>query len=246
MQILPVSTRLLSKGNDLADVLWKSGVLQAGDIVVFSSKAVTMTERGARALPAAASADANALAAKTGQDPRFCEAILEETKRLNGRVIHACTGAVLTELRGSLLIANAGLDQSNAGEGMIIGWPEDPVKSVGQLQRDLSEKTGGAVGIVLSDSCSMPRRKGVIAVALTVAGFDPLVNQEGRTDLYGRALGMTTEAVADQLATAANAVMGNADQSIPAAVIRDHNIPFSAFIGWVPGIAKADDLFGHW
>jgi coenzyme F420-0:L-glutamate ligase/coenzyme F420-1:gamma-L-glutamate ligase len=78
---------------------------------------------------------------------------------------------------------------------------------------------------------------------LTVSGFDPLISQIDTPDLFGTPLKMTHEATADQLATAANFLMGNADESTPAVVIRDHGLPLTDFHGWVPGIARKDDLF---
>ena len=77
---------------------------------------------------------------------------------------------------------------------------------------------------------------GVTAFALVCVGLDPLLSQQGVEDLFGKPLRITTEAIADQLATAANFVMGNAGQSTPAAIIRAHGLRLSDFAGWVPGI----------
>lgn len=84
---------------------------------------------------------------------------------------------------------------------------------------------------------------GVTAFALVVVGFDPIENYIGKKDLFGRQLLVTREARADQLATAANFLMGNADQAIPAVIVRGHGLPFSDFAGWVPGIKKEEDMF---
>ncbi len=112
------------------------------------------------------------------------------------------------------------------------------------MLRDALEKIAGVrIGLLLSDSSCRPSRQGVTAFALTVCGFDPVRSDIGKKDLHGNALRITQEAVADQLATAANMVMGNAAQCIPAAVIRDHDIPLSDFCGWVDGIEPEDDLF---
>ena len=75
------------------------------------------------------------------------------------------------------------------------------------------------------------------------SGLDPLLSQKGKTDLFGKPLKITTEAVADQLATAANFLMGNAAQSIPAVIIRDHGLTLSDWEGWIPGIEPEKDLF---
>lgn len=246
--LLPVKTSILHSGDDIADKILQKSELHDGDIIVVSSKAVATCEGNVHTLnDVKPSEESRRWAEQTGQDSRFVERILEELKRLNGTVVRACPGALLTEvapkgMTGSLLIANAGLDQSNAGDDHCIGWPVDPVTSVRKLHDALSKKK--KVSVIITDSCCLPRRSGVIAIALTVAGFDPIRLQKGARDLFGRALALTNEALADQLATAANSVMGNADQSIPAVIIRDHGIHSSNFIGWVPGIAKKEDIFG--
>ncbi|MDD5074674.1 MAG: coenzyme F420-0:L-glutamate ligase [Candidatus Peribacteraceae bacterium] len=249
MQILPVPTGLLKKGDNLARILSESMTFGDGDILAVSSKAVATAEGAAIDLAKiAVTPEAEQWAKRCGRSAAFRQAILDETKRLNGIVLSGCKTAMLTELHpqgmeGSLLVPNAGLDQSNIAEGSAIGWPHDPVTSVHALRTQLQKRTGKRIAVLLTDSCCRPRRWGVTAFALVVSGFDPLSSQIGKKDLFGNTLTMTQEAVADQLATAANAVMGNANQSVPAALIREHGIPLSGFAGWVPGIAKEEDLF---
>ncbi len=173
---------------------------------------------------------------------------------------------------GTIFAANAGLDQSNVAEGFAIGWPRDPVASVRRIRQEIEQCHGEPVepwrralpfdelrvtpslkegrkmkrtkiAIILSDSCCIPRRRGVTAHALVVAGIDPLHSEIGHKDLFGKPLRITIEARADQLATAANILMGNAGQSVPAALIRNHGIPLTRFEGWVPGIEPEHDLF---
>jgi coenzyme F420-0:L-glutamate ligase len=243
MEILPIKTPILHPGDDIVALLYKE--VRAGDIIVVSSKAVATVENAfvsLRDIPA--SAEAKELARVTGRSAEFCHAVLRETKRMQGKVVGSAPGAVLTEVRpegltsGSILIANAGLDESNAPRETAIGWPKDPVAS---LERLRSGHTDSA--LIMTDSCVHPRRSGVTAFALAVTGLDPLQSMKGEKDLFGRALRITTEAIADQLATAANFVMGNAGQAIPAAIIRDHGVALSDWSGWVPGIEPEEDLF---
>ncbi len=172
--------------------------------------------------------------------------------------------------QGVILTANAGLDESNAPEGKAVGWPENPVESAKKLREEFVERSKGKgqrekgkglaknlfslcpfplslcpknLGIIITDSCTRPRRWGVTAYALAVSGIDPLRDEAGKSDLFGRKLRITKEAVADQLATAANMLMGNADQCVPAVIIRDHGIELSDYEGWVPGIEPEEDLF---
>lgn len=245
MQIIPIHTPLVRAGEHLADLLTASAEFERGDIVVVSSKVIATAEGAAIRLSTLdVSDEALFFAEQTGRDALFCEAVIQETARLNGRIIRATTGALLTEVQpdgfdeGVILVPNAGLDQSNIDKGYAIGWPLDPVKSVKALSRDLG------VPVIISDSCVYPRRKGVTAIALTVCGIDPISDAKGQADLFGRPLTITVEATADQLAVAANAVMGNAGQSIPAAIIRHALLPTSGFCGWAPGMRAEEDLFG--
>lgn len=246
MHLIPLSTPLLKSGDDLAAILSASAKIQEGDILVISSKAISTVECGAIDLSAiTVSKDAKEWSKKTGRSPEFCEAVLMELKQLHGKAVSACPGAILTEVRpdglpsGTILTANAGLDESNIQKGFAIGWPVDMVKSV----QNISSKIGKRTAVIISDSCCVPRRRGVTAFALVCAGIDPVVDLIGRKDLFGKQMRITNEAVADQLATAANILMGNEAQSVPAVIIRDHAIPSSEFCGWVPGIEPEEDLF---
>jgi coenzyme F420-0:L-glutamate ligase / coenzyme F420-1:gamma-L-glutamate ligase len=299
MILLPLTTPLLRSGDDLATILCRTGAIHNGDILVLSSKALATVEGAQIDLSGIEiSEEAKKYAECCNQDPRFTQAILEETTRMNGRVVGTCPYALFTALRpegmeaGVILCPNAGLDQSNVEQGFAIGWPRDAVGSIERLREKIvvalekgieenaltptlslplrqgfegqargegdiiptnyqlfTHRSFGAGGpttnfaVILSDSCCKPARLGVTAFALTCAGIDPLKSEVGSSDLFGKPLRMTHEALADQLATAGNILMGNAGQCTPAAIIRDHNIPFSNYSGWVNGIEPKDDLF---
>ncbi len=244
MHLLPVRTPLLQAGDDIASIIMQSCTPLDGDILVVSSKALATVEGAAMDLGTfTPGAEASLLAAGCGRTPAFVEAVLHETRRLHGTVRDSCPGALLTELRpdglrtGTILVANAGLDESNVAPGHAIGWPHDPVQSMQALYKAIS------IPIILTDSCVKPRRLGVTAFAIACVGCDPFRNEIGAKDLFEKPLHITVEAVADQLAVAANILMGNAAQSIPAVLVREHGIPHSDFCGWVDGIEPKDDLF---
>lgn len=244
MQLLPVITGTLKKGDDLATTIAATGLPQKGDIVVISSKAASVCEGSTVILPTGSySTAALEYAKKTGRSPGFMEAVLHELLRLHGTVLSACPGALLTEVRpdglleGTILTANAGMDESNTPAGTAIGWPKDPATSAKNFWLQLG------LPVVISDSCCSPRRLGVTAFALSCAGMEPLRSEIGKTDLFGNTLQVTVEAVADQLCTAANMVMGNAAQGVPAVLVRGHGIPPSDFFGWVKGIEPERDMF---
>lgn len=251
MKILPITTPILRAGDALVNILLSHSTLEEGDVLVVSSKAVATCEGAAIDLAKIApSAEAVDWAEKSGRSAQFRQAVLDETVRMHGKVVSSTSELMMTELRpegmqeGSILVPNAGLDESNVEEGFAIGWPLDPLFSVRKLRVDLEQKSVKKIAVIISDSCSRPRRLGVTAFALTVSGIDPFRNLIGEKDLFGKTLKMTQEAVADQLATAANFLMGNSAESIPAAVIRDHGLPLSSFEGWVPGIEPERDMFG--
>ncbi len=242
MNILPLHTSIIKKGDDLASLLKAAAMIQPGDILVVSSKAVATAEGAAIDVSTIVpSNDAEMWAQKTGRSAAFCHVVLQETTRLHGHVINAVHGAMLTEVEtiagSTVLVPNAGLDESNVENGRAVGWPVDPVQSAKTISDTLQ------VPVIISDSFIIPRRSGVMAFALTVCGIDPIRNDIGKHDLFGHPLALTKEAVADQLCVMANAVMGNGNQSSPAAIIRDHGVPSSAFCGWVPGVSTAEDLF---
>lgn len=244
MQILSVHTSLLQCGSDLTAELLKNARFEDTDILIISSKAVAVTEGAAVSLAdMVPSTEALELSRQYNQDPRFTEFILRETKRMNGAVIGVSPHVLLTSLKpsgmkhGRILCPNAGADQSNIDTDSAIGWPLDPVLSARQLSQALG------IPVIISDSCCVPARLGVTAFALACSGINPFRSEVGEKDLFGKTMRMTQEAVADQLATAANAVMGNSAQSVPAAIIRDYGILRSDFSGWVDGIEAEEDLF---
>ncbi len=249
MLILPVKSPILRPGDDLSDVIIRSIVLQEGDIVVVSSKAIATLEGAAIDLSKLKiTAEAKNLAKDHGGDEAYCQAVLNECKRMRGSIVGGSGPVLLTSVRPHgmkehILAPAAGLDKSNIADGWVIGWPQDPVASAKKLRADLEHVGGKRLAVLVSDSCCRPGRLGVTAFALSVTGVDPLRSEIGKDDLFGHKLTVTYEATADQLATAANMVMGNASQACPAAIVRDHGLAMTDFCGWVPGIDADKDMF---
>lgn len=250
MLILPITTPLLKANDDLVKILLEKSELQEHDILVISSKAIATIEGAAINLAMMKpTAKAKKIAKSCKQTPEFSQAILNETTRMNGEVLGVCPYAVLTLLKpdgikeGNILVPNAGLDHSNVAEGFAIGWPHDPVASMQKICAALKKATGKSLAVIISDSCCRVGRLGVTAFALTCAGMEPISSRVGEKDLFGKPLRVTREAVADQLAVAANALMGNAAECRPAAIVRGYAYTPTQFCGWVPGIAPKDDLF---
>jgi F420-0:gamma-glutamyl ligase len=135
---------------------------------------------------------------------------------------------VLLTLAYGLLLANAGIDQSNAGgPGKICKFPADLWGTVRQFRKDLEERTGiTPLGAILTDSRVQPLKVGIIGNALSVSGFDPIIDIRGHPDLFGRPLQIKKIAIADELTSAAEVMMGEADEATPFVVIHDAPVQF--------------------
>jgi coenzyme F420-0:L-glutamate ligase/coenzyme F420-1:gamma-L-glutamate ligase len=150
------------------------------------------------------------------QDPRRIEAILQEAKR----VVRVRKPLVIAETRHGFICASAGVDSSNAPEpGMLVLLPLDPDASAQRIRERLRELTGRDVAVLVSDSFGRPWRQGTIDVALGAAGLEVMRDLRGTRDSVGYELHATMIAVADEIAGAAELVMGKVD-GIPAAVVR--------------------------
>ena len=213
-------------GDDLAALLItaleRSGVPPVvGDIVVVAQKIVSKAEGRifdlAKVRP---SARAHELAAVTGKDPRLLELVLSESTE----VLRAKKNVIIVAHRLGLVMANAGIDQSNVeAEGyaeMALLLPEDPDASAAQLKARLDAYFGVPLRVVISDSFGRAWRLGTTGIAIGAAGMPSLIDQRGETDMNGRVLMVTETAFADSVASAAVLVMGEAAEGTPAAVVR--------------------------
>ncbi len=190
--------------------------LEDGDVVVFAQKAVSKAEGRVVRLADIEPSDHAREIAGDGQDPRRIEAILSEAKR----VVRVREPLVIAETRHGFICASAGVDSSNAPEpGMLVLLPLDPDASARRLRERFHELAGRDVGVLVSDSFGRPWRQGTIDVALGAAGIEVMRDLRGQRDRVGYELHATMIAVADEIASAAELVMGKVD-GIPAAVVR--------------------------
>jgi coenzyme F420-0:L-glutamate ligase/coenzyme F420-1:gamma-L-glutamate ligase len=202
-------------GAQLVDAAERAGGLEPGDIVVVAQKAVSKVEgRIVHLSEVEPSAKARELA--VDEDPRRLEVILRESRE----ILRVRRSLVIAETRHGFVCASAGVDASNAkGVETLILLPLDPDASAHRLRDRIGELTGVGVGIVVSDSFGRPWRRGTTDVALGVAGTAALLDLKGQRDSAGYELHATEIAVADEIAGAAQLVMGKTD-GIPAAIVR--------------------------
>jgi coenzyme F420-0:L-glutamate ligase/coenzyme F420-1:gamma-L-glutamate ligase len=197
------------KGDDLAALIAAAAEFENGDVLVIAQKVVSKAEgRVVRLDDVEASEQAKELAAD--RDPRGLEVILGEAVR----VVRTRPPLVIAETRHGFVCASAGVDHSNAGAAeMLVLLPLDPDASA----RRLADRLG--VAVIISDSFGRPFRQGTTDVAVGVAGLAPVLDLRGVRDPTGYELRTTTIAVADEIAGAAELVMGKT-RRIPAAIVR--------------------------
>ncbi len=186
------------------------------DILVLAQKIVSKAEgRLVRLAEIEPRQRACEWASEYGRDPRVIELVFREAKQ----VIRAEQGVIITETRHGFICANAGIDTSNVPPGYALLLPEDPDASAERLRAELRLRLSHDLGVVISDTFGRPWREGLVNVALGVAGLSPVTDYRGTPDAFGRCLKMTVIATADELAAAAELVMGKA-RRVPVVLIR--------------------------
>jgi len=211
----------IQPGDDLARLIPDAARAQGlaisqGDIFVIAQKIVSKAEgRIVRLDAVQLSERAIAWAAAWGKDARLIELVLRESKR----IVRMERGIIVAETRHGFVCANAGVDSSNAPAGTAILLPEDPDASARALQGELEKAFACPLGIVISDTFGRPWREGLVNVALGVAGIAALIDYRGQKDASGNVLSATIIAFADELASAAELVMGKS-KGVPVAIVR--------------------------
>jgi coenzyme F420-0:L-glutamate ligase / coenzyme F420-1:gamma-L-glutamate ligase len=217
---------LIRPSDDLAGVLIaaceKSALVPAdGDVWAVAQKVVSKAEgRYVDLADVRPSPRARALAAEVDKDPRLVEVILGESRH----VVRHRPGVLIVEHRLGFIMANAGVDRSNvdpgAGAEPVLLLPHDPDASAAHLLARLAAHFRRRLGVVITDSFGRAWRRGSTGVALGVAGIPALIDMRGRPDLFGHGLRVTQTGFADEIASAASLVMGQADEARPAVILR--------------------------
>jgi len=199
--------------------------IQDGDIVVVSHIIVSRAEgRIVNLNTVKPSKFAENIAKALGKDPRLVEVILQESRS----IVRMGNGHLITETKHGFVCANSGVDQSNVpGEGFVALLPEDPDESARRIRDGIEKLTGKRVAVVVSDTHGRPLRDGEINVAIGVSGLKPIRDRRGERDLFGYVLKVKRTAVADEIASAAELVVGQADEGVPVAIVRGYRLEWS-------------------
>lgn len=196
-----------------------------GDIVVIAQKIVSKAE--GRIVPLSSltpSAKAIQLAKVYKKDARVLELILRHSKN----IVKIANGVIISETKHGFVCANAGIDQSNiikSNENALL-LPDDPDASANQIMNMLREKTNREVAVIIADSFGRPFRNGQTNVAIGIAGLNAIKSYIGEDDMFGKKLKVTEIAVVDELASAAELVMGKS-KGIPVAIVRGFDFVMS-------------------
>jgi coenzyme F420-0:L-glutamate ligase/coenzyme F420-1:gamma-L-glutamate ligase len=215
-------------GDPLADLIVEASTRQGtplitDDVLVVGQKVVSKAEgRVVRLDDVTPSPVAVTVAAQLGRDPRLVEVILCESRR----VVRMDKGVLIVETHHGWVCANAGVDQSNVEAGTVALLPEDSDRSARRLRERVRVLTGADVGVIIADTFGRPWREGLTNVAIGVAAVAPLRSYLGERDPAGHTLQATILALADELASAAEVVMGKLAR-VPVAVIRGLHLPAS-------------------
>jgi coenzyme F420-0:L-glutamate ligase/coenzyme F420-1:gamma-L-glutamate ligase len=208
-------------GDDLVGMVAGTleGTLRSGDVLVVTHKIMSKAEGRLVDLGSVEpSALAKEYAARWGKDPRQIEVVLRESRR----VVRMDRGVVISETRHGFVCANAGVDASNVpSEDTVCLLPMDPDGSAARLREALRRRLGVEVAVVVSDSFGRAWRFGITDVAIGVSGMDPLADYRGQSDPHGYPMEASVLAVADELAAAAELVMGKTD-GVPIAIVRGY------------------------
>lgn len=218
IQLWPLQTERKSAPFNISDLLDElaGAQLVSGDVVVVSSKFVAISEGRVVDLKSVLpSKVATNLSRQYKIPSELCELIIRESDEILGGVVGFILGA-----KEGMLSPNAGIDRSNIEPGRAVLYPRNPLESAAAMAEEMEFRRGIRVGVVISDSRLMPTRKGTTGVALASSGLKAVLDLRGKEDLFGNILRVTSQAIADDLCSAAQLVMGESDEGAPFVVIR--------------------------
>lgn len=203
LQVIPVTgIGEIRRAADLAQLICDAADLRDGDVVVVTQKVVSKAE--------------GAMADVDPDDPLSHKPLVERESR---RIVRRRGDLIISETKHGFVCANAGIDLSNVDRGRAALLPDDPDRSARRIRDGIRGKGGVSVGVIVSDTFGRPWRRGVTDVAIGAAGIVPVLDLRGTHDAYGRELMVTEVCVVDELAAAADLVMGKAT-GVPVAIVR--------------------------
>lgn len=237
---------LIQRDDDLVAIIMRGMqdanlAFEDGDVLVLAQKIISKSEgRMVRLQDVTPSPHAVELARECGKDARFCEVLLWDTRE----VLRVREGLIVVETTHGWVCANAGIDRSNVAphdtDEYVLRLPEDSDRSSRELRERLRAMTSREVGIIVNDTHGRAWRNGAIGVAIGVAGIPSVEDLRGREDLFGYHLQVTTIGLADQIASAASLVQGQADEGRP--IVHARGVPMLRGDGSASEIVRPKEL----
>lgn len=219
---------IIKEGDDLGSMICEfaerqGSPVQEDDIVVVTHKVVSKAEgRVVRLSDVKPSPFAISVSKRVRKEPELVELILREARS----IVRMGDGHLITETRHGWVCANSALDKSNVSGGdSVTLLPIDPDRSARRIRDRIRELTGKRVAVIVSDTFGRPLREGHVDIAIGVAGIDPIYDLRGEKDIFGYVMRVKQAAIADELASAAELVIGNVHEMVPVAIIRGYKYP---------------------
>lgn len=243
IQIIPVQiSKDVQENDDIVDLILSSPSkpeIQDDDILVTTQKIISKQEGSIVNLSQVKpSLLATGIASEYEKDPRIVQLILDQTKR----IVRMNNGIIIVETPQGFVCANAGVDESNVKDGYVTLLPKNADESAKKLQQEIQKKTGKNIAVIISDTFGRPFREGQTNCAIGVSGISSIIDYVGTRDSFGKTLHVTAMAVADEICSATELVMGKALQT-PVAIVR--NYKFNNSNGSVKDLIRksSTDLF---
>ncbi len=219
---------IIQEGDDIVEILLNSLAqmklqIQDSDIFIIAQTVISRIEGRVRELKKVTIIEeAIQISKRINKDPRLVSLILEESKQVLRTAMVEGNGKIIVETNLGFICADAGIDNSNSPNDLVTLLPENPDKSATEIRTEIFQRTKKDVAIIISDTHGRPFRRGAINVALGVAGIQEIYNYRGQIDLFGYELQKTQIAIADELASAAELIMGEAGEGMPIILIRGY------------------------
>ena len=223
MQIIPIHIeKEIVPSDDISDLIVKSEKLNDGDIIVIAQKIISKQEgRLIRLDDVTTSLLSQGISSQYRKDSRIVELILSESKR----IVRMHNGILVVETNNGFVCANAGIDESNVKDGYVTLLPINSDISAKRIRDEIFKQTDKKVAVIISDTFGRPFRMGQTNVAIGVSGLNPMLDYEGTLDSFKKILRVTAIAIADELSSASELVMGKS-LKCPVAIVRDYSFKF--------------------
>lgn len=228
IQIIPVKIdKDVQEDDDIVNLILSSTSkpeIQNGDILVITQKIISKQEGNFVNLSQVRpSLLATGIASEYKKDPRIVQLILDQSIR----IVRMNDGVIIVETPQGFVCANAGVDESNVKDGHVTILPKNADESAKKLQQEIKKKTGQNTAVIISDTFGRPFREGQTNCAIGISGISSITDYVGTKDTFGKTLHVTAIAIADEICSAAELVMGKALQT-PIAIVRNYKISNSA------------------